>query len=102
MWTDAARHAIAAGDIERALEWISRCGMTLVRRGDLLTLLGWQLQVPAEVMRGQVKVRLGIAWGMTLVIRADEGQAILDQVEHDPKEQTVGRERDDVLMVCQV
>jgi len=48
MWTDAARHAIAAGDIERALEWISRCGMTLVRRGDLLTLLGWQRQFPAD------------------------------------------------------
>ena len=102
MWTDAARHAIAAGDIERALEWISRCGMTLVRRGDLLTLLGWQRQFPAEVMRGQVKVRLAIAWGMTLAMRADEAQAMLEQVEHDAQEQTAGQERADVLWECQV
>jgi LuxR family maltose regulon positive regulatory protein len=101
MWTDAARHAIAAGDTGHALEWIERCGMTLVKRGDLLTLLGWQRQLPAEVMRGQVKLRLAIAWGMTLAMRADEAEALLGQVEQDARAQTAGPEQADVLWECQ-
>jgi LuxR family maltose regulon positive regulatory protein len=101
MWTDAARHAIAAGDTERALEWIARCGMTLVKRGDLLTLLGWQRQFPAELMRGQVRVRLATAWGMTLAMRTDEAHALLEQVEQDAREQTAGPEQADVLWECQ-
>lgn len=101
MWTDAARHALGAGDAERALEWIARCGMTLVKRGDLLTLLGWQRQFPAELMRGQINVRLAIAWGMTLAMRADEAQSLLDQIEQDAREQVSGPPLDDVLWECQ-
>ena len=102
MWTDAARHAIAAGDTERALEWISRCGMTLVKRGDLLTLLGWQRQFPAELMRGQVKLRLAIAWGLALAMRADEAQTMLEEIEQEARAQTAGQEQADVLWECQV
>jgi ATP/maltotriose-dependent transcriptional regulator MalT len=101
MWTDAARHAIAAGDTEHALEWISRCGMTLVKRGDLLTLLGWQHQFPAELMRGQVKLRLAIAWGMALAMRVDEAGAMLEQIEQDARAQAAGQEQADVLLECE-
>src|SRR5258708_40009193 len=76
--------------------------MRLVRGGDGRSLCGWQRQFPAEVMRGQVQVRLAIAWGMTLAMRADEAQAMLEQVEHDAQEQTAGQERADVLWECQV
>jgi LuxR family transcriptional regulator, maltose regulon positive regulatory protein len=41
LWTDAVQHAIAAGDTDQAISWIERCAMALVKRGDLLTLLGW-------------------------------------------------------------
>lgn len=102
MWTDAARHAIAAGDKERALEWVARCGMTLVKRGDLLTLLGWQRQLPSELMRSQIKLRLAIAWGMTLAMRVDEAQVLLDQIEQDTRVQVAGPEQADVLWECQV
>jgi ATP/maltotriose-dependent transcriptional regulator MalT len=101
MWTDAARHAVAAGDTERALEWVTRCGMTLVKRGDLLTLLSWQHQLPAELMRGQVKLRLAIAWGMALAMRVREAQTMLDQIEQDTRAQTAGPDQADVLWECQ-
>lgn len=39
LWTDAVQHAIAAGDTDRALSWINNCAMTLVKKGDLFTLL---------------------------------------------------------------
>jgi LuxR family maltose regulon positive regulatory protein len=75
--------------------------MTLVKQGDLLTLLGWQRQFPAELMRGQVRVRLAIAWGMTLAMRADEAQALLEQVEQDTRAQPERPEQADVLWECQ-
>ncbi|MEX3939673.1 LuxR C-terminal-related transcriptional regulator [Paraburkholderia sp. BR10937] len=82
-WTDAVRHAIAAGDAEEAVSLIGRCAMALVTKGDLLTLLGWQRQFPAHLMRSQIKVTLAIAWGMALAMRFDEALAMLDTIEKD-------------------
>ena len=101
LWTDAARHAIAAGDADQAIAWIARCGMTLVKRGDLLTLLGWQRQFPAELMRGQIKVRLAIAWGMTLAMRFDSALAMLDEAEQDARADKPPEDLADVLWECQ-
>jgi LuxR family transcriptional regulator, maltose regulon positive regulatory protein len=82
-WTDAVRHAIAAGATEEAIALMARCAMALVTKGDLLTLLGWQRQFPAHLMRGQVQVRLAIAWGMALALRFDDALAMLDALERD-------------------
>jgi LuxR family transcriptional regulator, maltose regulon positive regulatory protein len=60
LWTDAVQHAIAAGDRKQAVSWIENCAMALVKKGDLLTLLGWQRLFPTELMRGQIKARLAI------------------------------------------
>ena len=82
-WTDAVKHAIAAGDTEDAVSLMGHCAMALVTKGDLLTLLGWQRQFPAHLMRGQVTVTLAIAWGMALAMRFDEALAMLDEIERD-------------------
>ncbi|HEY2257832.1 MAG TPA: LuxR C-terminal-related transcriptional regulator, partial [Variovorax sp.] len=101
LWTDAARHAIASGDTDQAIEWVARCGMTLVKQGDLLTLLGWQRQFPADLMRGQIKVRLAIAWGMALAMRFDSALAMLQQAEQDARAHKTAEELADVLWECQ-
>ncbi|MPW19687.1 LuxR family transcriptional regulator [Paraburkholderia sp. CNPSo 3157] len=82
-WTDAVKHAIAAGDMEHAVSLVGHCARTLVAKGDLLTLLGWQRQFPAHLMRGQIKVTLAIAWGMALAMRFDEALTMLDDIERD-------------------
>ena len=83
LWTDAVQHAIAGGDTVRALSWIKNCAMPLVKRGDLLTLLGWQRLFPAALLQIQPEVRLAIAWGMALAIRYDEALALLSEIERD-------------------
>ena len=83
IWTEAVQHAIAAGDMSQALDWIKNCAMDLVKRGDLLTLLAWQRLFPPEVMRGQPAVKLAIAWSLALAVRADDAMQILDEIEHD-------------------
>jgi LuxR family maltose regulon positive regulatory protein len=81
MWNLAVYHAIAAQDFDQALTYIEQCAMSLVIKGDLLTLLAWDRQLPTEFMRGQAQVKLALAWGMALVTRLAEADALLKQVE---------------------
>src|SRR4029077_13309196 len=83
LWTEAVRHAIAAGDLVRALSWIENAAMPLVKRGDLFTLLGWQRLFPSVLMRSQPQVRLAIAWGMALAMRFDEALELAGDIERD-------------------
>ena len=83
LWTEAVKHAIAAGDTDQALGWIKNCAMGLVKKGDLLTLLDWQHLFPSEVMSSQPAVKLAIAWGLALAARVDDALQILDEIEHD-------------------
>lgn len=83
MWTDAVQHAIAAGDTAQAIAWVRSCAMDLVTKGDLLTLLGWQRFFPSALMRGQITVRLAIAWGLALAMRFEEALAHVSDIEQD-------------------
>jgi LuxR family transcriptional regulator, maltose regulon positive regulatory protein len=83
LWTEAVQHAIAAGDLDRAISWIKNCAMTLIKKGDLFTLLDWQRQFPDELMRGQPEVRLAIAWGLALALRFDEALQLATEIEND-------------------
>ena len=87
LWTEAVQQAIAADDTEQAVSWIENCAMALVKRGDLLTLLGWQRLFPTELMRGQLKVRLAIAWGMALAMRFEEALLAVAEIERDVAEE---------------
>ena len=83
LWTEAVHHAIAAGDSDRAIGWIKNCAMTLIKKGDLFTLLDWQRQFPDELMRDQPEVRLAIAWGLALALRFDEALQLATEIEGD-------------------
>jgi LuxR family transcriptional regulator, maltose regulon positive regulatory protein len=83
LWSDAVRHAIAAGDADEAMSWVERCAMEVVKKGDLLTLLGWQRLFPTELMRSQIKVGLAIAWGLALAMRFEEALELLAKVERE-------------------
>jgi LuxR family transcriptional regulator, maltose regulon positive regulatory protein len=92
LWTEAVQHAIIAGDIDQAFTWVEQCAMDLVKRGDLLTLMDWQRLFPTELMRGQIRVRLAIAWGMALAMRFEEALTAATDLEKDigPDNTSVG------------
>lgn len=81
MWNHAVQHAIAAQDFEQALRYVEQCAMSLIAKGDFLTLVAWQNQFPNELMSGQFAIKLAVTWGMSLVLRFDEADALLTQVE---------------------
>ena len=80
-WREAVQYAIAAEDFALALEYIESCAMTLVGKGDLLTLLSWEQQLPKELMSCQLEIKLALAWGMMLITRFKEAEPLLAQVE---------------------
>jgi LuxR family transcriptional regulator, maltose regulon positive regulatory protein len=81
LWTDAVRHAIAAGATDDAIRLMEHCAMSLLKGGDLLTLVGWQRQFPADLMRGQVTVTLAMAWGAALAMRFNDAHSMVDALE---------------------
>jgi LuxR family maltose regulon positive regulatory protein len=83
MWTQAVQHAIAAGDTDQAIAWIRKCAMDLVKKGDLLTLMDWQHRFPTELMRGQLELRIAIAWGMALALRFNEALELTTSLQSD-------------------
>ena len=81
LWTEAVQHAIGAGDRDQAVTWIKNCAMALVKKGDLLTLLGWQrlfsmVHIPTES-------KIAIVLGMALAIRIEDALQLLSQIESD-------------------
>ena len=55
--------------------------MALVKKGDMLTLLGWQRLFP--MAHSPTELKLAIAWGMALAIRLEEALELLQQIESD-------------------
>lgn len=81
MWSQAVQHAIAAKDFSQALRYVDQCAMSLIARGDFLTLIAWHHQLPPELMSGQMDLKLALTWGMSLVLRFREADTLLKQVE---------------------
>jgi LuxR family maltose regulon positive regulatory protein len=81
LWTEAIKHAIAAGATANAICLMERCALALVTKGDLLTLLGLQRRFPTGLAGAQVEVTLAVAWGMALAMHFDEALARLDALE---------------------
>jgi LuxR family transcriptional regulator, maltose regulon positive regulatory protein len=101
LWTDAVRHAIAAGDVNEAMSLVERCAMELVKKGDLLTLLGWQRLFPTELMASQIKVGVAIAWGLALAMRFEEALELLAKIEPEIGDRNIP-DADAINCECQV
>lgn len=88
LWSDAIRHALAAGDAKLALGWIDQCAMRLVARGDIFTLMSWERQLHTYVLQSPCRLRLALAWGLALGIALDDAERLLGGVEGELAGQT--------------
>lgn len=84
-WTEAVEHALAAGDTETGVAWLARCGMEMVRRGDLHTLVHWRHRFPPELMRDRLELRMALTWGVILAMRPAETTELIAELEQTAK-----------------
>ena len=83
LWPEAVRHALAAGDGDRAAGWVEQCAMSLVEASDVRTVLSWVAKLPAEAVRGRLRLRLAHAWALALTMQAAAARRELLAVEED-------------------
>ncbi|MCO5399113.1 LuxR C-terminal-related transcriptional regulator [Ralstonia soli] len=83
LWAEAVKHALAAGDGDRAAGWVEQCAMNLVETSDVRTVLSWVAKLPAEAVRGRLRLRLAHAWALALTMQAAAARRELQAVEDD-------------------
>ncbi len=72
LWPEAIRHALAAGDVQQAAEWVENCAMALVDISDVRTVLGWIARLPPVIVKDRLRLRLAQAWALALSLRSSE------------------------------
>ena len=78
---DALEHALAAQDFDRAAEMIENHLVALFSRSEVPVLLGWIEKLPNEIVRTRPWIDVYRANTLALTGRADEADALLDDVE---------------------
>jgi LuxR family maltose regulon positive regulatory protein len=76
---EAFAHAVAAGDIQRAVRLAEAHAERLVQRGEVATLLRWLEALPGQAVRSRPRLCVSYAWALFLT-----GQAgVLEPWLHD-------------------
>src|SRR5215208_4370166 len=78
---EAVRHALSAGDHERAARLIERGTAQTWYRGEVVTLLGWLQKLPKEAMRHRPLLLVWYAAGLMLVGRLAGVESLLREAE---------------------
>ena len=78
---DAILHALEAKDWERAAGLIERFSEVLLKRGELITLIGWCEKLPGELIEARPTLGLGYAWALALLGQFDKAEEPLVKLE---------------------
>ena len=78
---EAIQHALAAADWDGAAELIQEYSASLLRHGELGTLLGWMKALPEEVIRSHPQLCRDYGWVLTLTGQLEAAKAPLDCAE---------------------
>ncbi|HSN37742.1 MAG TPA: LuxR C-terminal-related transcriptional regulator [Arthrobacter sp.] len=79
--SDAVDHALAAGDVELAVEIVELRAMWLVEHSSMSTLLALVGKIPADHAAGQARLQTAIAWAHTLLNQSGAAQRALNLAE---------------------
>ncbi|MGD9030722.1 MAG: LuxR family transcriptional regulator, partial [Anaerolineae bacterium] len=79
--SDAVKHALAARDWERAAGLILGAEDRMLRRGEVVTLLGWLQALPDEALRSHLQLYLSTSWALILTGQLDAAESTLAAAE---------------------
>lgn len=86
---DAVHHAIAAQDWERATKLIQKLSGDLLKRGEVITLLGWLQELPEEVIRNHPQLCSECCWTLILTGQFSVAESFLEPIEQYAKDNTL-------------
>jgi LuxR family maltose regulon positive regulatory protein len=79
--TESIQHSLAAQDWERAANLIGQAADSFLKRGELITLIGWFRQIPEGLIRSQPDFGMAYAWALLLLGKFDEAEERLTYFE---------------------
>ncbi len=83
LWSEAVRHALAAGDVVQAADWVEACAMELIAASDVRTVLKWIANVPESALEQRLRLRLAHAWALALSLQIIEARRVIREIERD-------------------
>jgi LuxR family maltose regulon positive regulatory protein len=87
---DAVRHALAASDWEQAAALILAGDETMLKRGEVVTLLGWFRALPDEVVDADPALCNAFSWPLILTEQLDAAESYLARAEQIVQERGGG------------
>ncbi|MBE9509217.1 MAG: hypothetical protein IMY86_14355, partial [Chloroflexi bacterium] len=78
---DAVNHALAGSEWGRAATLILDVGESMLKRGEVVTLLGWFQALPDEEVRTRPELCLSYSWALILTGQLDAAESYLGQAE---------------------
>jgi LuxR family maltose regulon positive regulatory protein len=82
---EAIEHALAAGDWEATSRLIDKVSERMLKRGEVLTLIGWFKKIPGEVIAADPSLCLTFAWALLLASQFDAAEPLLEQASQMAK-----------------
>ena len=83
---DAIRHALAGLDWERAASLIGVNSEALLKRGEVMTVIGWFQALPEDMLLSDPKLCFEYCWPLLLAGQYDIAAPLLERVEQAAKE----------------
>ena len=80
--TEAAQHALTARDWERAAALIQNLSGTMLKHGEVVTLLTWFKRFPEAFIRADPRLCLDYSWPLILSGQSEKAESLLAQAEH--------------------
>jgi LuxR family maltose regulon positive regulatory protein len=71
---EAIKHALAAGDTERAARLVEGAASAMLARGEVSLLVGWIEALPAELVRSQASLCIPYAWALLISGRLEDAE----------------------------
>ena len=84
--SEAIQHALAARDWKHAADLISANNNPMLKRGEVMTVIGWFQSLPEEMLLSNPKLSFDYCWPLLLAARYDEAAPLLEQVERVAKD----------------
>ena len=78
---DAIHHALAASDWERAADLIVSASSDMLKRGEVVTLLGWYKSLPEDFVRAHPRLCFEYSWPLILAGQIDAAAFFLARAE---------------------
>jgi LuxR family maltose regulon positive regulatory protein len=78
---EAIQHALQAKDWDRSATLIEKTGDALLKRGELVTLVGWCERLPDGSIASRPSLGLSYAWALSLLGQFDQADGLLLGIE---------------------